>query len=467
MCSLGRAEGEKRMDEYSAYVREFRQLVLDKFQRQHGNQSTNQMKASLKNIFREIDQNNDGVITNPELRQFILALEIELTPKNNQNISFSEILIHQIDIDNDGKISYHELMEFLWPKEISKREIGAVINKIRLALMSSIKWKYKKLKDLDDVTLIEAFAKLTGAPLLRGNLVEVRSLRKAFSKIHNPTLGNMTKYEVDILVTSLDTNCDGVVSSREFRKWLLRVEDEIDFPPSMMEEIEALQNLTEKEYKPSVEPLETVPSVETVDHLETEPPEEEPADVAPVVATQPLVELAETEPHVEESADTAPVVGTQPPIELESPGEEPVEARPPTTIQDSLPRTQDVPFDPPKMEEANNLRTPDGTTSPVPIVHKRPEPTFIPTVAKMNTSPTTSQAALNQRKNKAAQDQKDHKVKVSKIPTTLPPPTEAPIEQRGSSCLRWMAFFGIGVLVIYAVYRGDLWLPKPYKSLIK
>ena len=144
------------MDEYSAYVREFRQLVLDKYQQQPGNRPSSQMKSSLKQIFWEIDGNNDGIVTATELRQFIHALEIQLTPHSNQNISFSEILLHQIDIDNDGRITYQELMDFLWPKEISKREIGAVINKIRLALMSSIQWKYKKLKDLDDVTLIEA-----------------------------------------------------------------------------------------------------------------------------------------------------------------------------------------------------------------------------------------------------------------------------------------------------------------------
>jgi Ca2+-binding EF-hand superfamily protein len=471
------------MDEYSAYVREFRQLVLDKYQQQPGNRPSSQMKSSLKQIFREIDGNNDGIVTATELRQFIHALEIQLTPHSNQNISFSEILLHQIDIDNDGRITYQELMDFLWPKEISKREIGAVINKIRLALMSSIQWKYKKLKDLDDVTLIEAFAKLTGAPLLRGNLVEVRSLRKAFSKINNPTLGDMSKYEVDVLVTSLDANSDGVVSSREFRKWLLRVEDEIDFPPSMMEEIEAIQNGTE--YAPRVEPVEVEsPMAPPLDPVETESPLDEvvEAESPEEVPTETIDPVANESPPEESVVDEKEE--SVRPVDIE-PIDEPVE--PKSSVEPELLGSieikptmtpEDIPLESLKIEETPLLVASVITPQPVPVVQppKRSERSSVligTSPVPLETTPLSSNTSLNQRRNKTTQDQQkqDSRVKVSNPATPLLPSAEAgadaPTEQRESSCLRWMALFGLGVLMIYAVYRGDLWLPKPSKSLIK
>jgi Ca2+-binding EF-hand superfamily protein len=376
------------MDEYSSYVREFRQHVLSKAECQNGKESA---RTYLKQVFHLIDQNHDGVITIDELRQFILALDIQLTPNSNHNISFAEILIHQIDLDNNGKISYAELMEFLWPKEISQREVGAVIQKIRLALMSSIKFKKtKNLSNIDDVTLIDAFGKLTGAPLLRGNLIEVRSLRKAFAKVQNPTLGVMSKYEVDILVTSLDTNCDGVVSAREFRKWLLREEEEIEFPSNPLEE----------EY--NFIPTPTLP-------LE----EEESRSVADQSGPNPEIE-PETLPEIE--SETLPEIVSQ------------------------------------ELAVTAFVQKPSlaSSSSSDPLIS---HPSF--------------QASLNQRKNKTQYGTEpissrfEMKAKESPSPPspardTTPSADDSPPSEQRSSTARWFALFGLGLLVVYAVYRGRL-----------
>lgn len=278
------------LDNYSLYVKEFRNLLLEKYE--NNNNKKEDIKLYLKRIFHILDENSDGIITTNELRHFISTLNINTnnintinntnstnttnnTNNNNNNNNnnsstvnnFIEILIHQIDINGDGKISYSELMEFLWPKEISQREIGIVIQKIRDALLTPLKdrpnSKSKSLLESDDVTLIEAFAKLTGVTLLRGNLIEVRALKKAFSKVNNPILGVLSRYEIDILVSSLDANGDGVVSAREFRKWLSRLEEDVELIPYMNqspnfvktnEEIEHL-NSKYKEIDPPISPI--------------------------------------------------------------------------------------------------------------------------------------------------------------------------------------------------------------------
>jgi Ca2+-binding EF-hand superfamily protein len=348
-------------------------------------------------------------------------------------------LIHQIDLDNNGKISSAELMEFLWPKEISQREVGAVIQKIRQALMSSIKFKKNKnLSNVDDVTLIDAFGKLTGAPLLRGNLIEVRSLRKAFAKVHHPALGTMTKYEVDILVTSLDTNCDGVVSAREFRKWLLREEEEIEFP----------SNLTEEEYH--------FLSTSTSAVLEDE--EEQPEPVTESVAEKNDPQTPLPVPEVEQMVSDPPQEIDE--IELQH-SQEVV----PEIPQDLVENEQLIPID--IQEPAVKTLTARAipvVTPPSVIIASPVSSIRVPQLPSSSSDPlvsslSSSQASLNQRKNKTQYgtdsiSSRSETKEIDAKDSAPPSPVGGSLPDQRPSPARWIGFFGLGILVLYAVYRG-------------
>ncbi|CAN0420377.1 unnamed protein product, partial [Ectocarpus fasciculatus] len=137
------------------------------------------------------------------------------------------MLMTQIDVNHDGEITYNELSQFLWPEHNGTREVGAVITIFHQAFVNSLfggdndRERVLASIDGDDLPLMKAFATKANVRLLRGNLIETRALKKAFSKLMCVSLGLLSHHEVDVLLESLDTNRDGVLSPREFKQWLL------------------------------------------------------------------------------------------------------------------------------------------------------------------------------------------------------------------------------------------------------
>lgn len=202
------------VDDYSTHVREFRHLLLSK---QNIGDKHGSARQHLRRIFIEIDGNGDGTVSDSELYDFMISLDV---PPH-----VAEILVQQIDINHDNKVTYSELAEFLWPRVESKREIGLVIEVVRGALISSIGNKIisralKNNTDKDDETLLQAFAEKTKAVLVRGHLIDVRQLKRALHNLMSTALGELSDYEVEMLAHSMDANNDSVVSAREFKSWL-------------------------------------------------------------------------------------------------------------------------------------------------------------------------------------------------------------------------------------------------------
>jgi Ca2+-binding EF-hand superfamily protein len=217
--------GESERNTYSEYAREFRRALLS--HKNNGN-SHDRAKEFLRSVFEELDTNCDGDVSTDELKTFIRSVlsEYEISSEFGTNSDkFADVLVSQIDINHDGTVSYHEMDEFLWPKVESDREVGVILDLMRENFENCIQDKVvrralKESSDTNDRVLIDAFAKHIKMGVLRGNLIEVRALKKAFHKLNGLGVGELSDYEVDILIESLDTNRDGVVSPREFRAWM-------------------------------------------------------------------------------------------------------------------------------------------------------------------------------------------------------------------------------------------------------
>lgn len=130
----------------------------------------------------------------------------------------------------ENQISYHELCQYLWRKHTSSaRHLHTIIEMTKKAIQESlgdkIISKSKKSKK-DDLFLTEAFAKKTGIQLVRGSLLSVRHLKKALPRFLNAYLGEELSNDLtEQLVQNIDSNCDGVVSAREFKTWLFSTSD--------------------------------------------------------------------------------------------------------------------------------------------------------------------------------------------------------------------------------------------------
>jgi hypothetical protein len=214
---------------YSEYARAFRRTLLS---REECGNSHEHAKVYLKKVFREIDDDGDGNVTVEELRKYVNSVNISDEMFDNGDASkcnkdkFVDILIQQIDINHDGAISYDEMSEFLWPSVESHREIGIVIEIVRQAIkdflgedfvQKAVKWGTAA----EEVTLISEYARKTGVKLLRGNLLEIRQLRKSLACIRNVELVALSDYEVSMLIHTIDANNDSVMSPKEFKTWLL------------------------------------------------------------------------------------------------------------------------------------------------------------------------------------------------------------------------------------------------------
>jgi hypothetical protein len=202
-------------DPYSAAVREFRHLMLS----QQGEEVNKHESArkQLKRLFKQMDGNGDGTVTDQEMYDFMLSLKL---PEH-----VADVLIQQVDINHDGKVTYSEMAEFLWPRVESQREMGLVIEVVREALIAAtgkkiISRALKNDTDKDDERLLASFAEKTNAVLVRGKLIDVRQLKRALHNLMSTGLGELSDYEIDMLAHSMDANNDSVVSAREFKSWL-------------------------------------------------------------------------------------------------------------------------------------------------------------------------------------------------------------------------------------------------------
>ena len=214
---------------YSEYARAFRRALLS---RDECNNNHDNAKEYLRKVFRDIDIDGDGAVTVDELRQFVKTVKISEDMFDigdaamcNQD-KFVDILMQQIDINRDGTISYDEMAEFLWPSVESKREIGIVIEIVRQAIKDFLGDELLKrvinwATQAEEVTLITEYARKTGVKLVRGNLLDTRQLRKSLACISNVELVSLSDYEISLLIQTIDTNKDHVMSPKEFKTWLL------------------------------------------------------------------------------------------------------------------------------------------------------------------------------------------------------------------------------------------------------
>lgn len=87
-------------DTYHKIAQTLRDALL-----QHGGDSSTQRQV-VRNIFRRIDDNDSGVLTDKELREFVQSPELGLFEDNPAMLEkFSQLLIEQIDINRSFIIS--------------------------------------------------------------------------------------------------------------------------------------------------------------------------------------------------------------------------------------------------------------------------------------------------------------------------------------------------------------------------
>jgi Ca2+-binding EF-hand superfamily protein len=215
------------VSDYTRYARALRQALLNQC---HG--STEKAKDALKHVFSVLDDDGDGVLTVQELRGFLSTLVVfgadEGVDVDEDATRFSDMLIRQFDVNHDNKISHSELAQFLWPPVEETRELGVVIAIFHQAFVTELfSRKSDRAKafgpsgDDEDLQLLKFFAAKVDVKLLRGNMIETNSLKKAFSKLMCVSLGLLSHREVDMLLESLDANGDGVITAREFKQWLV------------------------------------------------------------------------------------------------------------------------------------------------------------------------------------------------------------------------------------------------------
>ena len=179
----------------------------------------------LKDVKRELDSDDNGVLERSEVKLYIETLGVIDDKIINQ-------ILDAIDLDRSGKIDFEELSSFLFPTQnsndlllnqhdgIEPREFGLVAPLAKSAVIRTV--GIYAAENTEDA-LLKAFGKLSNSHLKRGGLLDDACVAKSFLALTIPELINYPKlmpYEVEMLVKSLDTNGDGVVSANEFRLWL-------------------------------------------------------------------------------------------------------------------------------------------------------------------------------------------------------------------------------------------------------
>ena len=175
--------------------------------------------ARLQQIKKTLDDDGDGEIDVGELRSHVLQVS---------GISSAVVgdLVAAIDIDGDNAITTQELREFVFPRSLGSgedqaREFAVILHAVRKTVLQLV---LNAAAEGTEDALLKAFAKL-GKGMVRRNLLDVAAVRASLKALQLPNVGEggakLTEKEVDMLLLSLDRNGDGVVSSAEFKAWIV------------------------------------------------------------------------------------------------------------------------------------------------------------------------------------------------------------------------------------------------------
>jgi len=189
-------------------------------------------KLFLRSIFKDLDEDGNGDLSVEELRHFILGLGIGEGDEETLTL-----LVDSIDLNRDGIVSNRELEDFIWPPgnahtldvsspDARAREEDAVSSEFGLTLQYVRKAVLRVVggaaAEGTDEALLAAFGAIAKAKLRHGGLLDDTAMKKAFRGLSIPDIQprQLTAADIDMLMRSLDTNGDGVVSGKEFKSWL-------------------------------------------------------------------------------------------------------------------------------------------------------------------------------------------------------------------------------------------------------
>jgi Ca2+-binding EF-hand superfamily protein len=175
--------------------------------------------ARLQHIKKTLDDDGDGEIDVSELRSHVLQVP---------GISSAVVgdLVSAIDVDGDNAITTQELREFVYPRSLGSgkdqaREFAVILHAVRKTVLLLV---LNAAAEGTEDALLKAFAKL-GKGMVRRNLLDAAGVRASLKALHLPNVGEggamLTEKEIDMLLLSLDRNGDGVVSSAEFKVWIV------------------------------------------------------------------------------------------------------------------------------------------------------------------------------------------------------------------------------------------------------
>ena len=170
-------------------------------------------KSIIKEVQKALDTDDNGVVDLTELEEYIYELGVEKIQVNQ--------ILNAIDIDRSNKISFRELKLFLFPEtsEEVDREFGIVLIAAKTAVIRTVGLNAAEGTANE---LLKAFGKISKSNVIRG-LLDCVCVKKSFLALRNLELDypRLLPHEADLLVKSLDTNGDGVVSPNEFQEWLM------------------------------------------------------------------------------------------------------------------------------------------------------------------------------------------------------------------------------------------------------
>ena len=168
----------------------------------------------------KLDEDDNGTLEVEELENYILSRGF------SQDIALQ--LCASIDMDDDGTITTSELKKFIFPERLGTRmdqarEFAVILHVVRKIVRGLVA---NAAAEGTEDALLRTFAKVaTPAGIVKRNLLECVSVRNSLKALTLPDIGEgstkLTGPEIDMLITSLDRNGDGVVSSREFHVWII------------------------------------------------------------------------------------------------------------------------------------------------------------------------------------------------------------------------------------------------------
>lgn len=140
-----------------------------------------------------------------------------------------EMLTRQLDLSGNGAVSVKEMEIFLFPMDDEigddATEFGLTLYLTREAIIAAVG---ASSFTTSDTALRDAVGSHYKVHLERGNLVDSKGLRKVFQNVDVPNRGKLSAEEIGMLMQSIDTNGDEVISVKEFWQWLE--------PPSIQQE---------------------------------------------------------------------------------------------------------------------------------------------------------------------------------------------------------------------------------------